>query len=129
MEYRYYRDDYEGTIREAEFNLLLPKAEAVIKAFIDDHVRTDQLQEVLSGYGNFDKAICFEIDYLDQNGGTAAVNGASDLDLKQVQSSGYTFQMGNGGQSYKGIPFSPLARSVIMTELRRSGLLKLGWNW
>lgn len=80
----------------------MPKAEAVIKAFIDDHVRTDQLQEVLSGYGNFDKAICFEIDYLDQNGGTAAVNGASDLDLKQVQSSGYTFQMGNGGQSYKG---------------------------
>lgn len=61
--------------------------------------------------------------------GAAAVNGASDLDLKQVQSSGYTFQMENGGQSYKGIPFSPLAKSVIMAELRRNGLLKLGWNW
>ena len=129
MDYQYYRDEYKGTIRETEFYVLLPKAEAVLKMYIDDRVRTDQLQDPLDGYGHFDKALCFEVDYIDQNGGTTAVNGASDLDLKQVQSSGYTFQMGNGGQSYKGIPFSPLAKSVIMAELRRKGLLKLGWNW
>ena len=88
MDYQYYRDDYKGTIGEAEFNALLPKAEAVLKMYIDDRVRTDQLQDTLDGYGNFDKALCFEVDYIDQNGGAAAVNGASDLDLKQVQSSG-----------------------------------------
>lgn len=105
MDYQYYRDDYKGTIGEAEFNVLLPKAEAVLKMYIDDRVRTDQLQDTLDGYGKLDKALCFEVDYIDQNGGAAAVNGASDLDLKQVQSSGYTFQMGNGGSPIKGSHF------------------------
>nr|DAF15893.1 MAG TPA: hypothetical protein [Caudoviricetes sp.] len=33
MDYQYYRDDYKGTVREAEFNVLLPKAEAVLKMY------------------------------------------------------------------------------------------------
>ena len=129
MDYTYYREVYKGMLGQTEFDLLLPKAEDVIKMFIDDRVRTDQLKDTLNAYGDLDKAICFEIDYIDQNGGIAALNGASDLDIKQVQTSGYSFQVGSGGQSYKGIPFSPLAKSAIMTELRRNGLLSLGWNW
>ena len=135
MDYEYYNVTYKGELRKEEFDKLLPKAKLLIKSFIDDLVRTDHLQKKLDDYGDFDEALCLELDYLDQNGGIAAINGSSDLDLRQVQSSGYTFQVGTDAsanyddRSYKGIPFSPLARSQVITELRKKGLLSLGWNW
>ena len=46
MDYQYYRDDYKGTIGEAEFNVLLPKAEAVLKMYIDDRVRGNIAKDV-----------------------------------------------------------------------------------
>ena len=133
MDYEYYSNTYGGTLRETEFKKLLTKAELLVKSFIDERLKATQLKADLSDYGDFDEALCLEIDYLDQNGGVAALNGSSDLDLKQVQSSGYTFQVDTGAsseeRSYKGIPFSPLAKTMILTELRKRGLLSLGWNW
>lgn len=129
MDYQYYKEDYEGSISEAEFCKLYPKVRDILKMYVDDIVRTDHLKQNLDDYGNFDRAICFELDYLDQNGGVAAVNGSSDLDLKQFESSGYKFQIGANGHSYKGVPFSPLAESSIRVELKKNGYLSMGWNW
>lgn len=135
MEYEYYRDTYQGQLTKAEFDQLLPKVKMLLKTFIDDLIRTEHLRKSLDDYGDFDDALCLELDYLAQNGGIVAINGSSDLDLKQVQSSGYTFQIGadtsvsHDERSYKGIPFSPLARAQIITILRQKGLLSLGWNW
>lgn len=129
MDYQYYKEEYEGSISEAEYARLYPKVRNVLKMYVDDIVRTDQLKQKLDDYGNFDKAICLELDYLDQNGGVAAINGSSDLDLKQFESSGYKFQVGTGGHAYKGIPLSPMAESIIMTELKKNGYLRMGWNW
>lgn len=131
MNYQYYSDHHKGELKEAEYDRLMPGVKILLKTFIDSLLRVEQLKNKLEDYGNFDDAICLEIDYLNQNGGIAAINGSSDFDLKQVQSSGYTFQVdvnGSGERTFNGIPFSPLARSMIITELRKQGMLSMRWN-
>ncbi len=132
MNYQYYVDTYKGELDKPEFDRLISKVEMLVKAYVDSLLRIEQIKDTLNEYGNFNDALCLEVDYLQQNGGVNALNGSSDLDIKQVQTSGYTFQIGSDldedERSFNGIPFSPLAKSMILTKLRKQGLLSMRWN-
>lgn len=127
--YVYYKNEFKGILPQIEFEALQNKVVDFLKSYVDDKLTSDRVQDSLENYGDMQKAICYEIDYIAQNGGVNALNGSSDLDLKQVQSSGYTFQVDNAGNVYKGVPLSPLSETLIMNELKKNGYLSMGWNW
>ena len=69
MNYQYYVDTYKGELDKPEFDRLISKVEMLVKAYVDSLLRIEQIKDTLNEYGNFNDALCLEVDYLQQNGG------------------------------------------------------------
>lgn len=69
------------------------------------------------------RAVCYQIDYLQANGGLNALNGTSDLDLQSVSKDGFNYSYGERGNKFNGVPFSSVSAYMIKSELRRKGLM------
>lgn len=123
MNYEAYKK-LEGQMSEADFVSLIGSVSDFLQSYVESFVKSSELRDHLTDYGDFDKAIVYQLDYINENGGIRVFYGSSDTDVESVTSSGYTYKVGDSVIKYDGIPVSPLAKSLIMKELRKKGYLK-----
>ena len=120
-------EDYvrlNGKVSEADFTSLIDPVCDFLQSYIETYVLSSLICNQLEDYGNFEKAIVYQIDYLNENGGIRVFYGSSDTDIESVTTSGYTYKVGDNVIKHNGVPLSPLSKALIMKELRRNGYLK-----
>ena len=122
IDYEYYHETFDGTeIPEDEFKRIADIASEVVYA-----ICTVKPDEVDFADDDFKKAVCYEAEMLQEQGGVDAILGFSDNALRGVNEhlgdysiSGYASSAGSGGvATIDGIPVSPLA----LMMLRKLGL-------
>lgn len=124
IDFAYYKDIHNGGIGEMEFDSLLSAVCVFLKIFMESYISQSKQKETIEEYQcNIDDAICYEIDYIAQNGGLKAFQGASDTEVSSVTTSGFKVDYGAATSSYNGIPLSPLSKSLITKELRKKGYM------
>ena len=111
---------------EEAYNQTEPLVEKLIEAYIQTRIpywRVLPLEE----YGlDLTFAIVNQVDFIEAHGGIDAFTGASDLTLKTVTTSGFSYNMDNSKlQMVVGLPLSGLAMADIDNQLLQAGLRSL----
>ena len=127
IDYAYYRNEFHGSkIAEEEFDRIAEAASDIVDAICEE---TD-----LGAYeegSRFKKAIAYEVEYLNAEGGLDAITGraASSMASTSEHLDDYTIttsrsQAAISGQcSFNGLPVSPIAVSL----LKSIGAIKSRW--
>ncbi len=110
---------------ETDFTPREQLAERLIAAYIRSKIPFWRTEEKLEDYAglNLKGVILDQIDYAEAHGGIDAYMGHSDLTLKSVSTSGFSYAMNGGGASMvNGVPLSPLAKAELDGQLLKTGL-------
>lgn len=127
LNYSYYKNTFKGNLSEDEFSSLAPFINDFVQQICEAYIPSWNYKETLEEYGlNLDKAMCYQIDFINELGGLKALNGASDADITSVKTEEFTYTMNQNIKRFNGIPISPIAKTIIMKELRMHGYLKRG---
>lgn len=126
IDYAYYINEYHGKATDKEFREISSRAIDIVKMYMDRFIASWEYQSNIEDYNcEVKKAVCYEIDYLLENGGLSTFNGKSDFDLKSVKTEGFEYAYrSNRGSMFNGVPFSPVSADMIKKELRLKGYLK-----
>lgn len=128
----YYKQVWMGTLSDTEFQQLLAIAAVILESFVQVYLSDADLAPLSELRGDYRKALCAEIDFLHTVGGTdAAFGGQNQADLKTVKTENFEFSYSDRKQKesdFNGMPLSPVARSLAMSELRKQGYLSLKVN-
>lgn len=126
VDYKYYTDEFKGSLNEVRFNELLRDANIIVEMFVKDLVSMRYLQNRLSTFGNFDMAICYEIEMIDKHGDDSLHGTPTENDVVSITTTGYKIETDKSKSKffeYKGLPFSSISKEMIMNELRKNGFL------
>lgn len=124
VSYEYYVDTFNGKIHQLEFENLVEPAIDIVRQYAEQFIAPWSLKKEMDDYClDLNKAVCYQIDYLQANGGLSALNGTSDLDLQSVSKDGFSYSYGDRGNKFNGIPFSSVSANMIKSELRKKGLM------
>ena len=124
VDFNYYKDMFKGNIGEGEFSSLLPYVTSFLNSYCESYIAGWKTKESFNDYElNLNDAVCYQLDFIFQNGGINVFNGQSDLDVTSVNASGYSYSLNNEVKKFKGIPMSMLADEIILKELRLKGFL------
>ena len=128
VSYEYYVDTFKGKICQPEFEDLVEPVIDLVKGYAEQFIAPWALEKnirAISFYHCLElkRAVCYQIDYLQANGGLNALNGTSDLDLQSVSKDGFNYSYGDRGNKFNGVPFSSVSAYMIKSELRRKGLM------
>ena len=124
MEYGYYEETYKGTLTEEEFDKFIGVAEDIILCYIHDLASIQYESEPLEFFGDFNRALCYEVDLLNSEGMEAFMNEPTASKISSVNTSGFSFRYStrNSANFYvKGLPFHPMSRDLVDHELRKNG--------
>ena len=126
IDYIYYSVIYQGKATDKEFRDISNRATDIVKMYMERFIASWDQKSSIEEYGcDVKKAICYEIDYLLENGGNSALNGKNELDLKTVKTEGFEYQYrDNRGSMFNGVPFSQVSMNLIKNELRLKGYMK-----
>lgn len=126
IDYVYYSSEYQGKATDKEFRDISNKATDIVKMYMERFIASWDQKSTIEEYGcDVKKAICYEIDYLLENGGASSFNGKSEFDLKTVKTEGFEYYYrDNRGSMFNGTPFSPMSADMIKKELRLKGYMK-----
>ncbi|MFR7589801.1 MAG: hypothetical protein ACLUVC_00010 [Longibaculum sp.] len=126
MEYSYYFEEFKGKLDETIFKEIEPKAYDVLEMYIMGFLPMGTDLTKL----NINKALCYQIDFMD-NIGLGVINGdRSEHDIKSVSTSGFNYTY-DDSQKYDfigNIPISSMASELIKQELRIKGYLNRIYN-
>lgn len=122
MDHDKYRE-LGGKMSEETFSLLYPSVYCFVQNFVESFIASWDLKDNLEDYGNFDKALMHQLDFIDSIGGIGAMNGVSDLDIKSAETEGFKYEINAQTERFEGIPLSPLAKQLVLRELRKNGYL------
>lgn len=124
-------DEYvkqNGKLDQAEFNELLPFIISVIDGYIASVIPKWNVRDNLEDYGlnNLDFILKQQIDFIASCGGTNALMGRSDFDIKSVTTSGLSMQIGDSSfiKYHDGVPIAPIVESTLIKELRKKDLIR-----
>lgn len=124
VSYEYYVDTFKGKICQPEFEDLVEPVIDLVKGYAEQFIAPWVLEKNIDYYClELKRAVCYQIDYLQANGGLNALNGTSDLDLQSVSKDGFNYSYGDRGNKFNGVPFSSVSAYMIKSELRRKGLM------
>ena len=124
VSYEYYVDTFKGKICQPEFEDLIEPVIDLVKGYAEQFIAPWALEKNIDYYClELKRAVCYQIDYLQANGGLNALNGTSDLDLQSVSKDGFNYSYGDRGNKFNGVPFSSVSAYMIKSELRRKGLM------
>lgn len=124
VSYEYYVDTFKGKICQPEFEALVNPAIDIIKMYAEQFIAPWELEDKIDFYClDLKKAVCYQVDYMQSNGGLNTLNGSSDLDLQSVSKDGFNYTYNDRGSKINGIPFSSITSSIVRNELRRKGLM------
>lgn len=126
IDYVYYRNAYQGRATDKEFRDISNRATDIVKMYMERFIASWDQKSSIEEYGcDVKKAICYEIDYLLENGGASSFNGKNEFDLKSVKTEGFEYSYrDNRGSMFNGVPFSPVSADLIKKELRLKGYMK-----
>lgn len=124
VSYEYYVDTFKGKICQPEFEDLVEPVIDLVKGYAEQFIAPWALEKNIDYYCfELKLAVCYQIDYLQANGGLNALNGTSDLDLQSVSKDGFNYSYSDRGNKFNGVPFSSVSAYMIKSELRRKGLM------
>ena len=108
---------------EKDYERLEPMVEQLIDAYIKANVPYWRIQK-LEDYGiDFTQVIVNQLEFVDEHGGTDYFLGNTDVALKTVTTSGFTYSVGeNDSPSLYNLPLSTLAKIELDHELLKYGL-------
>ena len=126
IDYVYYRNAYQGRATDKDFRDISNRATDIVKMYMERFIASWDQKSSIEEYGcDVKKAICYEIDYLLENGGASSFNGKNEFDLKSVKTEGFEYSYrDNRGSMFNGVPFSPVSADLIKKELRLKGYMK-----
>lgn len=126
IDYVYYSNAYQGRATDKEFRDISNRATDIVKMYMERFIASWDQKSSIEEYGcDVKKAICYEIDYLLENGGASSFNGKNEFDLKSVKTEGFEYSYrDNRGSMFNGVPFSPVSADLIKKELRLKGYMK-----
>lgn len=126
VDYVYYSSEYKGVATDREFRDISNKAVDIVKMYMEQFIASWDYKSSIEEYGcDVKKAVCYEIDYLLENGGASSFNGKSEFDLKTVKTEGFEYSYrDNRGSMFNGVPFSLVSANIIKKELRLKGYMK-----
>lgn len=126
VDYDYYQNDFAGSVSKESFSTIVNKAVDITKMYMERFIASWDQKSSIEDYNcDVRKAVCYEIDYLLENGGNSSLNGKSELDLKSVKTEDFEYQYhDNRGSMFNGVPFSPVSMDLIKNELRLKGYMK-----
>ncbi|WP_279006118.1 hypothetical protein [Thomasclavelia cocleata] len=126
IDYVYYSSEYQGKATDKEFREISIRAVDIVKMYMERFIASWDQKSSIEEYGcDVKKAICYEIDYLLENGGASSFNGKNEFDLKSVKTEGFEYSYrDNRGSMFNGVPFSPISADMIKKELRLKGYMK-----
>ena len=115
IDYVYYRNAYQGRATDKEFRDISNRATDIVKMYMERFIASWDQKSSIEEYGcDVKKAICYEIDYLLENGGASSFNGKNEFDLKSVKTEGFEYSYrDNRGSMFNGVPFSPVSADLI----------------
>lgn len=125
MDYSTYQD-LGGTASESEFNVLYPMTEELLLSYVARFVPCWRMKDRLEDMIDADRILLWQMNFVVANGGVSMMStGRSDLDVKQVQTQGFTYQMDSGShlEYFSGIAIAPLVATSIERQLRMKGYL------
>lgn len=129
LDLKFYREIWMGTVTYEEYPQLSSLAEMILESFVQSYLSDVDLEPLSELRGDYRKALCAEIDFLHTVGGVdAAFGGQNQSDLKTVKTENFEFSYSDRKQresDFKGMPLSPIARSLALNELRKQGYLSL----
>lgn len=126
MEYEYYRETYKGSLTEEDFDQFIDIAEDLVLCYVHDLASIQYTDKPLEYFGDFNRALCYEVDLLNSQGMEAIMNEPSDKRLSSIKTSGFTISYSNQNArlfALNGMPFHPMTRSLIEHELRKNGFM------
>lgn len=127
LNYLYYKNTFKGSLSEDDFSSLASAIYDLVQQICEAYIPSWEYRDSLEEYGlNLDKAMCYQIDFINELGGLKAMNGASDADITSVKTEEFTYAINQNIKRFNGIPISPIAKNAIMKELRIHGYLKRG---
>lgn len=119
--FTFYKETYKGALSKEMFEELLPKSLDIMQLFANILCNSFL---TLEEYGDFNKALCYQIDCLNTQG-SGTINGeASEKDITEVKTANYTINYFNKTKSYfdfQGLPFSTMTRYYMINELTKNG--------
>lgn len=123
VEYSYYKNEYNGKLDQNIFDEIYPKACDVMKMYVMGFLHVDNLKNIARL--DFNKAICYQIDFM-ENIGLGVIHGdRTEHDIKSVSTSGFVYSYDDNSQyDFVGnIPISSMASAYVKNELRMNGYL------
>lgn len=129
LDLKFYREIWMGTVTYEEYPQLASLAEMIVESFVQAYLSDSDLAPLSDLRGDYRKALCAEIDFLHTVVGIyAAFGGQNQADLKTVKTENFEFSYSDRKQKesdFNGMPLSPIARSLALSELRKQGYLSL----
>ena len=129
LDLKFYKESWMGTVSYEEYPQLASLAEMIVESFVQTYLSNADLAPLSEIRGDYRKALCAEIDFLHTVGGVdAAFGGQNQADLKTVKTENFEYSYSERKQresDFNGMPLSPIARSLILSELRKQGYLSL----
>lgn len=117
---------YDDDMDEGEFETLVLNVTNFLESYAESFISEFKLKDNFDDYGlNIDEAVIQQLHYVDQNGGIAVFDGNSDVAVKSVSTSGFSYSYDKDKiETYQGIPIAPMAKIEIMKELRKKKYLR-----
>lgn len=126
MDYATYQA-LNGALDSVEFDAIAPKVEILFDALLATMLPYWQLANLVNYEISYDELYVLEIDYIASVGGESALNGESDLNIKEVTTAAFKVSRGGSNVSnFNGIPLHPLLITLLKKKLRENGLLNRG---
>lgn len=121
-------DIFGDVIEEEEFQILEDLSLSFLQSYCESFIFKDDLKENFDDYGlDIEKALLYQISFVGSNGGVSCYEGSGDFQLQSVSTSGFNYKYSNGKAEsvkyYNGIPIAPVARNLILSELRKKNYL------
>lgn len=123
-DYKFYNDIFKGNLSEDVFNEILPKAVDIMTVFANELC---SMHLTINEYGNFDKAICYQIECMHQLGMQSIHGAVGEGSVTQIKTENYTidYKSNQNHFMYRGMPFASMTRWMMIDELKSNGKFKL----
>lgn len=126
MDYTTYQAN-NGVLEVTEFDSIAPKVEILFDTILAGILPYWEIQNLVNYDINFDDLKALQIDYIASVGGEAALNGESDLNIKEVTTGAFKVsRAGNNISNLNGIPLQPMLLINIKSKLRIAGIMNRG---
>lgn len=120
--FNYYSTVFKGSLSESIVNSFEVQALDIIEMYIKSKCLNKTKE--LNDYGDFNKAICYEIELLNLNG-VGSINGASsENDVTSIKTGNYEIQISANRRNkyiWNGLPLHTMAKMLIDNELKKNG--------